>query len=154
LLCNEFLIHREFSGHGSQKDFLRIGRSAIAEFSHFVVHKEYHNQQVQRLGDIVAGTCVIRTQNRYTLKLEQLEKIYSAEGYVAEYPAVIHCTEEEMLLVKEVLYRSNRFRNKAHSAALDKAAQNICRRLEINSPPSDKRLFLKKVLQDYVALSR
>ena len=108
----------------------------------------------QRLGDVVAGTCVIRTQNRYTVRLEQLEQMQNAEGYVATYPTAVQCSEAEMLLVKEVLDRSRRFRNKAHREALEMTAEKISRRMNLSSTPSDKRLFLTQVLQDYVALSR
>jgi len=108
----------------------------------------------QRLGDILAGTSVIRLRTQLNYKLEDLLSIHSRENYEPMYPAVIQLSEADMLLVKAMLHRISNFPNKAHQLAMDAMVQKIKSELKIEEPIRDQKKFLRTLIDDYVALTR
>lgn len=59
-----------------------------------------------------------------------------------------------MLLVKEVLDRYLKYRNTAHREALEMTAAKVAEQLGLEKIPDDLVEFLKRVIKDYVAVSR
>ena len=108
----------------------------------------------QRLGDIVANTTVVRTANRQDVRMEQLEQLNSRSNYEPKYTGVHAFREEQMLLVKEVLDRYLKYRNTAHREALEMTAAKLAEQLGLEKIPDDLVEFLKRVIKDYVAVSR
>jgi len=108
----------------------------------------------QRLGDMIANTTVIRKNNKTLIRLEQLESLKSIQDHDLSYKYANAFTEDEMMLVKEVLDRYSRFRNAAHKDALNLVAQRAAEKLRLDEVPGDKIKFLKTLIKDYIALSR
>jgi uncharacterized RDD family membrane protein YckC len=108
----------------------------------------------QRIGDMIANTTVIKTNPKQNLTLADILNIRSLDNYTPQYPGIKSFTEQEMLLLKEVLDRYNRYDNKAHSDALHEAVYKVMHRLGMNKIPEDKIGFIKTLIKDYVALSR
>lgn len=111
-------------------------------------------EKAQRLGDIVANTVMIRTSPEQKIKLSDIISIRTVENYNPVYPDVRNFSEADMLLLKEVMDRYNRYRNIAHTEALNEAITIVKEKLNIPEMPADKIQFIRTLIKDYVALSR
>ncbi len=106
------------------------------------------NRKGQRLGDLAAGTCVIKVKQRTRL----VDTIYSelesaAEGPV--YPQVARLSDEEVGIAREVIAATNSARrspeiNRIAGAAALKLSSRMG--VEIQGSPLG---FLRTVVQDY-----
>lgn len=108
----------------------------------------------QRVGDIVANTTVIRMGSKQNVTLRQLEGLKNAVSYEPKYPGVTSFSEEEMILLKEVMDRAARHRNRAHNEALALACSKAAEKLSLSQVPANHLAFLRDLITDYVALSR
>ncbi len=108
----------------------------------------------QRLGDILANTAVIRMQSRMNLRFEDIDRIKSIEDYEITYPGVRQFSEKDMLLVKSVITRYNRYPNEAHAKAVNEVLKIIMKKLQIVKRPKRPIKFLKTILNDYIVLTR
>ncbi len=108
----------------------------------------------QRLGDMTANTAVIRVKHNVRFRLEDILKISSIENYEPQYPQVRHLTEQDMLLIKQIILRYRAFNNAAHRQLVADAAQKIADLLGIEQIPKDKVEFLKTLIRDYIVLTR
>jgi len=105
------------------------------------------NGKGQRLGDIVAGTVVIR--NKKNISLFDTMLVATAEDYVPMYPDAYKLSDEEINIIREVVeaYRKDRD-NKNHVNFLLLAKQKIEKRLGVSST-LHPYTFLTTVLKDY-----
>lgn len=108
----------------------------------------------QRLGDLTANTTVIRTRNLQNFRLQDILRIGTTEGYEATYPGVKQFTEQDMLLIKKVTDRYQRYFNPAHQKALNQATEKVAQVLDIPVPKDQRMEFLRTVLRDYIVLTR
>lgn len=108
----------------------------------------------QRLGDLLSNTTVVRLQPKLTMALSDLAKIQTLENYTPKYPAARQLHEEDMLTVKLLLERYNKYPNEAHTQAIHKATKKIADLLKLEALPARKADFLRTVLKDYVVLTR
>jgi len=108
----------------------------------------------QRLGDILSNCTVIRTRSRIRFSLNDILNIKSIENYTPSYPGVNRYTEEDMLLVKQVLERVTFYPNTAHKEALNALSEKISSQLDLKEVPYDQVEFLKTVLRDYIVITR
>ena len=107
----------------------------------------------QRLGDILAGTAIIKTGKSDRLSLEKIMKIHDLCNYEVQFPAVTTFTNDEMLLIKETSDRLKKHRNDGHKKAATLIIDKICKQLQINTP-KNQTLFLDTLVKDYVVLTR
>ena len=113
------------------------------------------NRDGQRIGDIMAGTVVIKIKPTYKFKLSDIIAIKTNTTYQPQFKEVVNFKEEEMILIKMLIERTAKQRNKAHLDALELAAKRVADVLELKTIPSENALhFLKQVLNDYIILSR
>lgn len=103
------------------------------------------SEKKQRLGDIIAGTAVVKTKTRTTIE-DTLYVQTAPVEYVVTYPEVINLNDRDIQLVKEVLL--NVMRSGNPSLALQ-AQQKIEMVLNIQSRHTDASTFLRVVLADY-----
>lgn len=108
----------------------------------------------QRLGDITANTTVIKIRSGQRFRLEDILKINTVQDYQPVYPAVKQLSEEDMLLVKNVITRYRTFGNAAHAEAVHELTHKMCALLEVPEVPRDKIAFLKTLIKDYIVLTR
>ena len=108
----------------------------------------------QRLGDLTAHTTVVRVRAVQPLRLRDLQRIESREEYEPQYPGIRQVNEQDMLFVKTVLARYNRFPNAAHREAVRLLANRMAELLGLPEPPKDKVAFLRTLIRDYVVLTR
>lgn len=107
----------------------------------------------QRLGDLIAGCTVIKLKKSKPVSLDRILRIQEREREII-YPGVTKFKEEEMLLVKEVLVREQKFRNRSTKKALHMISLKLSKALEVVPAPVDHVYFLENVLKDYVSLTR
>ncbi|MCI5080137.1 MAG: RDD family protein [Saprospiraceae bacterium] len=124
---------------------------SIGVIASFLISSSVRNQ---RLGDLAANTSVIRVRHNSRFKLEDILNINSLENYEPQYPDVQQFSEEDMLLIKNVVTRYRTYRNKAHAEAIDQLVNRVSGLLDIEQPPADKIEFLKTLIRDYIVLTR
>ncbi len=108
----------------------------------------------QRLGDMTANTTVIRVRPSQYFRLEDILKINTLEDYQPHYPQVKSLSEEDMLLVKNVIGRYRTFSNAAHRALVEELVSHLRQVLDIDEEPRDRIHFLKTLVRDYIVLTR
>lgn len=109
----------------------------------------------QRLGDMTAGTGVIKMRSISRFGLGDILRISSLEDYEPVYPAVRQFSEEDMLLIKNTIGRYQRYPNAANRKLLHELAVQLSQQLE--APPEVSRNateFLKTLIRDYIVLTR
>ena len=121
-------------------DFLTTGGlGAVAIISVAVSAKR------QRIGDIVAGTIVIKTTPRAAL--DQLFFQPTDDDYEPRFPAITQLTDNDMGLVHEVI---SNFRQTGNSDVVYNMSVRLQQHLGIQCPPDlNDYQFLLKLSEDY-----
>ena len=108
----------------------------------------------QRLGDLTAGTTVIRTRYDMRFQLADILRINSTDDYEPEHFGVRQFSEKDMLLIKNAILRHLRYPNRAHRAAIEEIVDIVCHKLDIRQRPKQPIEFLKGIIRDYIVLTR
>lgn len=108
----------------------------------------------QRFGDLAAGTTVVRLENKTSFTLDELTRIATIDQYKPQYPMVKQLSEEDVLLLRQVLHRYEKWPNAAHESALSLAVDMVCERLGIKPLHTRKTEFLRTLIRDYIVLTR
>jgi len=108
----------------------------------------------QRLGGILSNTMVVSLKGEIDLSLSDILRIDDRSKYEPVYPEVYRFSEEEMLTVKQLLDRYQRYGNDAHQALLRRAAEKCSAVLELKTVPEKQVAFLKTVIKDYIVVTR
>jgi uncharacterized RDD family membrane protein YckC len=112
------------------------------------------NSHRQRIGDLTAGTTVIRVRNNFRTRLDEILRINSLDNYTPVYPQVKLLAEKDMLLIKQALSRSRSIGNDVHEDLIHDLTLHLKEVLDIKELPDDATLFLKTLLKDYIVLTR
>lgn len=101
-------------------------------------------QYGQRLGDVAAGTAVVKMTNRGVLKSQEIIKALK-EDYVPQFPQVINLSDKDISLIKEALQVNIQLGN---TTPMEKISDKI---REIHGIRTDMPVltFLNTVLKDY-----
>lgn len=105
-------------------------------------------EKVQRIGDLAAGTVVIKLKNRVTLN----DTIYVElrENYTPTFPQVEKLNDSDMEVIKDVLKALHKTANSiAIFNMADHAKSVIERKMEIDHVAMPPRQFLDMVISDY-----
>ncbi len=110
------------------------------------------NGKGQRLGDIAAKTCVIKTRR----KVKLTDTIYSEidTEYIAKYPAVKELTDKDISTVREVLASKRKYEYATWFVMVQRTANIIQMKLNIEKLESSADDFLVQVISDYNHLHR
>jgi hypothetical protein len=100
-------------------------------------------EKAQRLGDLTAGTTVIRLKAK--TKLRELVPIKRNDNYQPLYSEVIVLTDQDIRLVKKVLYKQH---HSVDQQLAEKMALHVKKVTGITAETDDIQ-FLKSVLLDY-----
>jgi len=112
------------------------------------------SNKAQRLGDVLAGTVVVKIKASHDFKIEDLLKIQKLDDYQVTYPMVKNLKEDDLLMIKTVMDRYKSFPNNGHREALFSLSKKIGDRLEISDIPQNRVNFLNTLIRDYVMLTR
>lgn len=99
----------------------------------------------QRLGDIVAGTTLVKTRPRTSVHQTLYMPVVDT-NYVANYPEVTQLSDSDMQLVKEVLINVSRSGNAMLAVQTMHKIEDV---LKIKSRHEDAVSFLQTLLSDY-----
>jgi len=102
----------------------------------------------QRIGDLVAGTTVIRL--RSTVKLDDLAYVETQEQYEVVYPSAFRLKDTEVELIQEVL--SNREADNI-DYIITELSTKLATKLQIEFEEHPRK-FLKTLVEDYSYLNR
>lgn len=109
----------------------------------------------QRFGDMAANTTVVKLfGSQFNYRLEDILGISSLDNYQPAFPQVRHLSERDMIFIKNVLTRRQRYANRAHDEALEDLVTHLLPLLGIEQRPLDRQVFLRTLLRDYVVLTR
>ncbi len=105
----------------------------------------------QRIGDLVAGTTVVRRRHR--VRLDEVLYPPTPADHVPEFPEAVRLSDADVRTLRAVIVRLRLSKRDARSTALARRAKAaVERRLDIepvNMPPEP---FLKAVVRDHVFL--
>lgn len=108
------------------------------------------NGKGQRLGDMAAGTTVVKIENRSSLKRTILTDLNS--NYQPVYKEVSKLNDADIRIIKEVLDQMNKgYEREVFSKMLQKTAGAIAVKMEV-MPQQNSLEFLNTVIKDYNAL--
>lgn len=108
----------------------------------------------QRLGDLVAGTVVVKNKSSRSFILKDIKSIKTIDNHEPRFPAIQRFSEADMLLIKSSLKRMYEYDNPAHKEAIKKLAAHCRFKLEIENDGLQDVEFLKILLMDYIVLTR
>jgi len=113
----------------------------------------------QRVGDMAAGTTVIRIRGIRGFSLNQILSLGNKETYNAVYPGVRNLKEEDVLLIKNTISRYNKYDNESYKVLISKLFRKIEPYIDRDSLPEKINLpqqvkVLRQVINDYIVLTR
>lgn len=108
----------------------------------------------QRLGGVLSNTLVVSLGSEMELTLHDILRIEDRTSYEPKYAEVYRFSEEEMLTVKTLIDRYNKYHNPAHTHLIEVSAQRVAQVLGVDTIPENKSEFLKTVLRDYIVITR
>lgn len=111
------------------------------------------SEQKQRLGDMLAQTMVVSLDKNSFISLESIEKLKIDHKEIL-YPRIVEYTDTDMLLVKQSINRHTAHPTDASRALLKDLTKRISEKLELESTGMADLKFLKKVLYEYIVLTR
>lgn len=107
----------------------------------------------QRIGDYLADTTVVKIPRTDRFSLHKITELDSLKNYEPQYPEVTALSEDDMLVIKEVIDRLSATKGKLRSDLLKQTVKQVEDILGI-SPKTRDVNFLKTLIKDYVALTR
>src|SRR5690554_501202 len=103
----------------------------------------------QRIGDFMANTVVVRKRPKKVYSIRDILAIRSNQNYTPQYLGVSMYTDEDMMLVKNVISRVEAYKNKATKELAIELADKIADDLKMEETPKKKLKFLKTILNHY-----
>ncbi|UKK59055.1 RDD family protein [Prevotella communis] len=99
----------------------------------------------QRLGDLAAGTVVIKKQKYKKIQISLDEYDYLSKGYVPRYPQATDLSLEQIDIITHTL--SMQQSDFAERTA--QLARKVCEKLTIERKETDDTAFLRRIVRDY-----
>jgi len=111
-------------------------------------------EKEQRLGDLLAGTIVVKKRKSAGISIEALEELQRSDDYAPQYPQVVNLKEEDVLLIKNTVMRYETYKNKSHKVSIATLVKHLQDLLGIEEEPKDALKFLRTCIKDYIILTR
>ena len=103
------------------------------------------SEKKQRLGDLVAGTVLVKTKPRIQIADTIFHAIHE-DNYTVTYPEVINLRDQDVQLIKDILKSVSQTGN---TMLAFHAQQKVEKVLNIRNKHNDSKSFLNAVLSDY-----
>ncbi len=107
----------------------------------------------QRVGDLVSGCIVVKTKEEGDISLSRVMSIQDRVHEVM-YPQVAKYEEKDMVLIKEVLSRHAKWKNRSTKKAIIALSDKVAADLKVNLSGQNRKELLENVVKDYVILTR
>lgn len=108
----------------------------------------------QRLGDILAQTAIVKMKPEQVYTIKDILSITDRSKHEPTYLGVTKFTDEDMILIKNVINRVQKYPNEPHKQLVRELALKASQQLNLAEVPEKKLSFLKTLLQDYIVLTR
>lgn len=108
----------------------------------------------QRLGDMAAGTAVIKLRVGRGVRLHDVLRLDTVKAHTPVFPQVRALREADMVTVKTIIDRYLKHPNEAHHEVVVETSERLAKLLGIGDLPPDRVGFLRGLLKDYVVLTR
>lgn len=108
----------------------------------------------QRMGDVMAGTVVIKNKSSVSYSLRDVLSIKDQSNHTTTYPQVTRFTDEDMMLIKNTIQRVRTYPNEETKKFAVELADESARLIGLPQTPEKRLEFLQTLLQDYVVLTR
>lgn len=114
------------------------------------------NKNGQRIGDMIAGTTVIKKNSSYGFTLEDIMKLNNKDrnNYEFTHPLARNLEERDVLLIKNLLYRKRHYNNKSHNEAFELLVKQVAMVVDEPKIPNNKEEFLNRVMTEYIIMTR
>jgi uncharacterized RDD family membrane protein YckC len=112
------------------------------------------SERRQRVGDVMAGTLVIRNRSGVRYGLRDVLAIKTSENHTPVYPNAVRFTDEDMLLIKNTIQRVRANPNDETKRFAVELADRSAALIGLEETPEKRLQFLQTLLQDYVVLTR
>ena len=112
------------------------------------------SERNQRLGDLMAGTVVIRKSNSVIYTLTDVLNIKNSSNHEILYPGVTRFSDEDMMLIKNTILRVKRYPSDENKKFAIELANETASLMGLDETPAKRMEFLQRVLQDYVVSTR
>jgi hypothetical protein len=99
----------------------------------------------QRLGDLAAGTIVIKRQNYKKIQISLDAYDYLAKNYTPRYPQAADLSLEQI----EIITRTISINQKDFALRTAKLAEKVREKLNIERKETDDAAFLNRIVRDY-----
>ncbi|MGB3464228.1 MAG: RDD family protein [Cyclobacteriaceae bacterium] len=103
------------------------------------------SEKGQRLGDIMAGTTVIKTNKKVKVFRNPLDLIQERENYEVKYPEVINLSDSDIRIIKEAV---NTFRKNRRREPIDAVTRKVEDLLNVRNTDVPIE-FLTRIVSDY-----
>lgn len=110
------------------------------------------SEKKQRIGDMLANTTVVKVKNENTVLLSSIQNIDTDKEIL--YPGIAQFSDKDMLLVKESINRYYSSPNPENQTIIIDLTRRIADKLHISTKGLKRIDFLKRVLYEYVLLTR
>ena len=107
----------------------------------------------QRVGDLLANTVVVKTNNEDHIDLTTIKSIGS-EDRAIQYPQLTQYNDSDMLLVKQALKRYRTNKSPANRNLLIQLADKIAADQKVKIDKGGRIKFLQDVLEEYIVQTR
>jgi len=113
------------------------------------------SEKRQRLGDMLAGTVVVRSKQSVHFSLADILSFHNKNtNSPIKYPMVRHFQETDMLFIKNLLQNQAGYSSRVHYEAIIDCALHMGKILQLESQPADNKAFLQQIVNDYIVLTR
>jgi uncharacterized RDD family membrane protein YckC len=110
--------------------------------------------KMQRMGDLLADTVVVRGQSTSVSGLRDLMQLRNSTNHEIRYPMVHLLGEEDAMLIRQALIQARRLNNRAHQEMIRSLAIHLRDILGISDDNTPPREFLRRIVDDYVVITR
>ncbi len=107
----------------------------------------------QRIGDLLANTVVVKTNNEDHIDLMTIKNI-GTEERIIQYPHVTLYNDSDMLLVKQAIKRYRDNKSPANRDLVIQLADKIAADQKVKVSKGKRIKFLKTVLEEYIVQTR
>ena len=112
------------------------------------------SERRQRLGDLMSNTLVVRNKSYIQYSLRDVLSIKNQENYNPTYSNVTRFTDDDMILIKNVILRVKKYPNEATKKLAIELADRSAELIGLDETPKKRLEFLQTLLDDYVVLTR
>ena len=99
----------------------------------------------QRLGDLAAGTVVIKKQKYKKIQISLDEYDYLSKGYTPRYPQAADLSLEQI----DIITRTLSIHQSDFAERTAQLARKVCEKLTIERKETDDTAFLRRIVRDY-----